>query len=170
MSKAAMFPIANPYPEWTSGRPMDFCRPIRDTLSTKQNIYCGHIQNGNTHVHNPRQRRHIPNLFHGWKEPAHTWGGGTERNEEGGGQVEGALRGVQRSPTSSSAGITKLLEHKLLQRLVHVENSFHLKRKRRRSQEVTAEEIKAFKERPCFALMIILNLSSVRQWNQLKIN
>lgn len=34
MSKAAMFPMANPYPEWTSGRPMDLCGTIRNTSST----------------------------------------------------------------------------------------------------------------------------------------
>lgn len=33
MSKAAMFPIAKPYPEWTSGRPIDLCNINKVTIT-----------------------------------------------------------------------------------------------------------------------------------------
>lgn len=39
MSKAAMFPIAKPYPEWTSGRPMDFCGTIPNPRKVNKTFY-----------------------------------------------------------------------------------------------------------------------------------
>lgn len=82
---------------------------------------------GSTYVYDTRQRRHVPYLLHGWKKTTNTWrrrsrGSDKWRWTDGEGSDE-----VMSALTSTSTGVTKLLKHQFLQRIVDVEISFNLR-------------------------------------------
>lgn len=101
MSNAAMFPIAKPYPEWTSGRPMDLCGIIRHSsehLQLSAHVYIIKVCKvwGETDMDDPWQSCNVPDLFHGWKESSHTWNTHIQRKKRHRWTCEDRLRGWKR--------------------------------------------------------------------------
>lgn len=81
-----------------------------------------------THVDDSWQRRHVPDLFHSREESAHAWiNDKTKHLRSDGDFGTNHHHHHHQAKGTSSAGVTQLLEHQLLQRIVHIEVTFHLK-------------------------------------------
>jgi hypothetical protein len=66
MSKAATFPIANPYPECVSGKPEERGQRRRDQREERQRRMTG----TDRVFHDAREGSHIPNLFDSRQKPS----------------------------------------------------------------------------------------------------